>query len=103
MRDPSDKNELQKKSNSTSVLFGSTFGGKVSQTICADIGADVNLMDEKLFKKISDKEINLKLEKFAKPVLYEMAAEDENGFPAKIKCDKKSLSTWNCTYGMVPP
>lgn len=37
--------------NSTSVLFGTTFVGKVNQRVRVDIGVDVNLMDEELFQK----------------------------------------------------
>lgn len=66
-----------------------SFVDKVYQTVCADTGADLNLMDEKLLQKLIDQEINIKVYYFSKPVAYEMATEDENESPAKIKCYKK--------------
>lgn len=44
--------ETFNETSSVSVFFGATLGDKVYQNICADMGADVNLMDEKIFKKL---------------------------------------------------
>ena len=47
-------------------------------------------MDENVFQKIANQQIKFKTDNLTEPVIYEMAAKDENGTPAQIKCDKKS-------------
>ena len=48
--------------SSTSILFSGTFGGKLLETVCADIGADANLLDSNTLKPFSDKNIIKKFE-----------------------------------------
>lgn len=89
MKDAENEDGDNNTSNSPSVIFRTTFGGSVNQPVCVDIGADVNLMDEKLFQKFDNQKTNFNLENLSNPVIYELAEKDENGSTAKIKCDKK--------------
>lgn len=43
--------------NSARVLFGATLGGKVNRSVCVYIGADSDLIDNKLFQKIANRYI----------------------------------------------
>lgn len=79
-------NEKASDPYSSSILFRASLGSEVNQTVCADIGADVNLMHQTLLEKGTNEENNFKSGSFSKPVIYKMAAEDANGAPAKIKC-----------------
>lgn len=86
------QNECQNKSNcsssESSVLFTATFAGAVRGTICADIGADANIMGALTLNQLLPAGWTVEVESFTKPRLLNMAAQAPTGNQSQLKCDR---------------
>ncbi len=72
--------------------------------ICADIGADVNLMDEQLLRRIQESGADLSVTEIKPPRRFVMAAADTpSGEKAEIVCHKTALLDTELHVGMDRP
>ena len=73
-----------------STLFRACFGRKVEETLCTDIGSDINLMPPSLFKDLKSAGATMEVVKFAKVRSYNLAVEnDADGQKVFVTCDKQ--------------
>lgn len=56
--------------NPASALFGPALEGKVNQPVCADIGADIDVMDDKLLQKLASQQTRFEVFNFTEPAVY---------------------------------
>ena len=96
-----DKEISESEDISTSTLFSTIFGGKVLETVCADIGADENLLDSNLMKTFSDKNIIKKFQILSQPIIFDMNALAEDGTSEKLHAISKYPFTWNYISAMA--
>lgn len=101
MKDSDSSSNITIKPYWASILLCPRSGNQLNQPVCTDIGAHVHLMDENLFEKIVNQEINFKFQNLSELAICEMTSEDVNGAPAQIKWDKISHWTRSYTSAMV--
>lgn len=70
------------------VIFSATFGNKIRSTVCADIGADANILGNSMVKKFKESGVEFSVETLPTKSVFEMAASLPNGEPASLMCDK---------------
>lgn len=70
----------------SSVLLTATFGETLRTTICADNGADANIMDKKLLTSLKNTKAYQHVETLPKPQLFNMAASTTSGEPSNLLC-----------------
>ena len=73
------------------VLFRAKFAGAISESVCADIGADDNIMDEYLLNKIKSTSDAVQVEQLTLPRHFVMAAKLPDGSIPKISCSKIAI------------
>lgn len=72
----------------TSVTFNATFDGTWRSSICADNGADANIIDMRTINEMSISGAVCNTTPLLRPRSFEMAASLENGKPATLTCTK---------------
>lgn len=72
----------------SSVLFSADFAGVLCETLCADIGADANLMDADLLSRITDAGASLQVETLNPPRQFALAAETADGDMTHLVCQR---------------
>lgn len=69
-----------------SVLCIAVFGVEYRDQICADIGADSNIIDRKMLQRISAAGEDLTIQLLTKSCIFDMAATNSDGARAKLVC-----------------
>ncbi len=75
----------------SSVLFLATLADVTSQVLCADIGADINLMGDTFLNELVQKDAKVQISEFQSPKRYKPAANtDKNGNTMEIQCHRQA-------------
>ena len=74
--------------DSASVQFTASFDGKHTAIICADIGADDNIIDDHMLTTIQKNGAQVDIQDLPKPRMFRMAACLEDGTPTFLKCER---------------
>lgn len=72
----------------SAVAFRATFGSTVRQTVCPDVVADGNLMENALHVELQQRNSKMNTEILSKTVSYKMSKALKNGTTAQVKCQK---------------
>lgn len=70
----------------STVIFSAHFAGRVCDTLCADIGADANLMGQELLNRIKDAGGVVEMEDLLPPRTFCLAADAPDGSKTKLIC-----------------
>jgi len=82
------KRVLEPLLEKSGVLFSATFGRKLRRTICADIGADANIIGDAMLTDFKKAGVDFTVEDLPVKSVFDMAASLPNGKPASLICDK---------------
>lgn len=81
------KDKLEKRSQS-SIIFTAVFGSKYRDQVCADNGADGNILDKETLRRIIAAGVDASVEELSQPRVFDMAAANADGASAKLVCTK---------------
>lgn len=73
---------------SSSVIFSADFVVAVVESLCADIGADANLMGADLLPRISSSNGKVVVENLIPKKIFNLAAEAPDGTSLRLTCEK---------------
>lgn len=79
------------KNPQSSILFTAVFGSKYRNQVCADNGADTNILDNATLRRIMASGVDLEVETLAQARVFDMAAVNADGASARLTC-KHSVS-----------
>lgn len=74
------------KHGESSAIFTATLGGSLLHTICADNGADANILGAATLEKIEESGGNVTIEQLRQPRIFHMAAHDPSGAESQLRC-----------------
>lgn len=77
----------------STVLFSAEFGGRLWETLCADIGADANLMDTTLLNRITEAGGDVKIEDLQPARRFTLAASAPDGTDICLVCNQVATMT----------